>query len=356
MRVAVVCFGTTGRGGMETVLTRVINGLNFRKIETRLFLLGGSADDSWLQECFSYTTIGSATDSKLSRYMKYLFVFPILLVKFRPDILIGADERAVFVSFLLKRVCRLKARLGSWIHFSLATIDHRKLRFADFHIAISEGSRQQLGTLDLAGPRGVYLVHNPIDVRGSSIPRPSTGTRFIYVGRLMYNGEKRTSDLLRALSKLSGEWDLSVIGDGDDAPRLKELAISLGISSRVKWLGWVHDPWNEIKEASALVLTSESEGFGMVLVEAMSNGIPCISSDCPTGPAEIVSDGENGWLYPPQDLGQLTTRLQNIVNDPTVLPTATTVRASIAKFSTDSVLSELSEVFVSELQGRPSRR
>lgn len=350
MRIALVCFGTTGKGGMETVLTHVIKGLNARGVETKLFLLGGSIDESWLTPDLSYLRIGSISESRASRYLKYLLCFPYHLLKYRPDIILGADERAVYLGSILKRLLPFNVRVGSWIHFSLTTIDFSKLKAADFHIAISEGARQQFQQLQLAPAEKISRVHNPVELPTSLIPRPRGGAlKLLYVGRLIYEGEKRVSDLLKALATVKGEWTLTVLGDGQDAASLQELAVRLGIDSRISWLGWREHPWDAVDEASVLVLTSDSEGFGMVLVEAMSRGIPCISSNCPTGPSEIVIEGLNGWLYPPRDVGELAFLLQTVVDNPQILPSAASVRSSIAKFESSYVLNSLISAFSRQL-------
>jgi UDP-D-galactose:(glucosyl)LPS alpha-1,6-D-galactosyltransferase len=92
----------------------------------------------------------------------------------------------------------------------------------------------------------------------------------------------------------------------------------LGIDERIVWHGWQADPWGYVRErigpVSALLLTSAFEGFGMTLVEAMSYGIYCISSDCPSGPADIIREGVNGKLYAPGDLRTFQGLLQQVID------------------------------------------
>lgn len=324
---------------METVISHVITGLEGRGVEARLFLLGGSLDESWLSSELNHVVIGGSSERRISRYVKYLVVLPYQLARFSPDVILGADERAVFVGDVLRRILRPRAPVGSWVHFSLTALSHRLLKRADFHIAISLRASEQFQELGVAPASKVTLIYNPVRPATRLIPRPGgTEAHFLYVGRLIYGGQKRTNDLFAALAKVQGAWKLSILGDGEDRAKLLELAVDLGIASNISWLGWRENPWEEIGEASALVLTSDFEGLGMVLVEAMSFGIPCISSDCPTGPAEIVVDGENGWLYPPRDIDRLAGLLQTVVDDPEVLPSPSSVSGSIAKFESTTVI------------------
>jgi UDP-D-galactose:(glucosyl)LPS alpha-1,6-D-galactosyltransferase len=92
------------------------------------------------------------------------------------------------------------------------------------------------------------------------------------------------------------------------------LAIALNISDRVIWHGWLDNPWDEIHEATALVLTSDYEGLPMVIGEAMTRGVPVISTDCPTGPADYIEQGVNGWLIPTGDQSMLLEALRQVIH------------------------------------------
>ncbi len=144
------------------------------------------------------------------------------------------------------------------------------------------------------------IIQNPLTIAPlDGLYAPGTH-RFVYVGRLDEH-QKKISRILKALSKMTcRDWSLVIIGDGPDKEYLQKLAIDLNIGGNIEWAGWQSDPWKYIKEnfggVEALLLTSDYEGYGMVLVEAMANGIPCISTDCPTGPRDIIRNGENGFL------------------------------------------------------------
>jgi UDP-D-galactose:(glucosyl)LPS alpha-1,6-D-galactosyltransferase len=102
-------------------------------------------------------------------------------------------------------------------------------------------------------------------------------------------------------------------------------------------MGWQDDPWRATGSGSALVLTSAFEGFGMILLEAISRGLPCISSDCESGPTDIIEDGKNGWLYPVANVDRLAELMQRVVDRPELLPEARLVRETARRFSAASV-------------------
>jgi len=351
MKIAVILGEVTGRGGMETVITNVINAYNASGNGImKLFLLGGSEDETWLKaiNTSDYYIFNSVKEPKANRYLKSVTKAPIILKEFDPDIILGADEKSVLYSKIIRPFLNKKTKVGSWIHFSLTSIKpiyKRIIKSADFHLAISDGLQKEFCDFGIAKKDNVYLTYNPINITNDLVKRPISTPHFIYVGRLIYDGQKRVNDLLVALSKTNGNWKLSVIGDGKDKERLIEMAKDLGINDRILWLGWQTEPWSCIEDASVLLLTSEYEGLGMVLLEAMSRGIPCISSDCPVGPSNVIKPNENGWLFPVGETETLSEILNQIILDQKVLPHQDVVKESVEKFDINSFINNLNDVF-----------
>lgn len=110
---------------------------------------------------------------------------------------------------------------------------------------------------------------------------------------------------------------LIVCGDGPLRDELCKLAEELGISDKVEFAGVVSDIPDRLYDAYAFLLTSDTEGMPNTLLEAMSLGVPCISTDCPCGgPAEVIEDGVNGLLVPVRDQRSLTDALIRLMDDP----------------------------------------
>ena len=171
-----------------------------------------------------------------------------------------------------------------------------------------------------------------------------------------YDDQKRVNDLLVAVSRLRGDWKLKLIGGPTkgseiDEARLKSLGAELGLDGRVEWLGWQNDPWRAAGETTALVMTSAYEGFGMVLVEANARGIVCVSSDCESGPSEIVVPGSNGWLFPVGDIDRLTARLQSLVDAPEDLPPQEVVRTTALRYSAPVIAQRAREALQQAMDG-----
>lgn len=140
-------------------------------------------------------------------------------------------------------------------------------------------------------------------------------TRLVACGRLVTVKDYPT--MLRAFAKLPPRLDvrLDIMGDGAQADTLVSLASELGIADRVHLRGFMPDPQSVMGQADIFLLTSISEGFGNVIVEAMALGVPVIATDCPYGPREILKDGLCGTLVPVGDDDALASAIERLIED-----------------------------------------
>jgi glycosyltransferase involved in cell wall biosynthesis len=161
----------------------------------------------------------------------------------------------------------------------------------------------------------IRMIPDPLSLKvdGSS---SLTTKRVITIGRYSY--EKGYDILLRIWSvveKKCTDWQLDVYAMGDPTPYVK-LMDDLSIDIRRCHLhSSVVDVEEEYLKSSILVQPSRTEGFGLVIVEAMACGLPVISFDCENGPRSIISDGEEGFLIPTFDIELFSTRLIQLMND-----------------------------------------
>jgi glycosyltransferase involved in cell wall biosynthesis len=111
-------------------------------------------------------------------------------------------------------------------------------------------------------------------------------------------GFDRLLDAWAHLAPRHPGWRLEVFGSGPHEDRLRDQARRLGVGASVRFRGHSPDLISELARASIFAMTSRQEGFPMVLLEAMSVGLPVVAYDCPTGPRDIVSDGVDGYVVP----------------------------------------------------------
>ena len=161
----------------------------------------------------------------------------------------------------------------------------------------------------------ITMIADPLPIK-VSYNSPLTAKRVITIGRYSY--EKGYDLLLRVWSiveKKCTDWQLDIFAMGDPTPYVKimdELSID---KTRCHLNSSVVDVESEYVNSSILVQPSRTEGFGLVLVEAMACGLPVISFDCENGPRSIITDGEDGFLIPPFDVESFANRLFQLMND-----------------------------------------
>ncbi|MGH4028748.1 glycosyltransferase family 4 protein [Actinomycetota bacterium Odt1-20B] len=162
----------------------------------------------------------------------------------------------------------------------------------------------------------VEKIPNPLP---DSIPQRSTLDRPLIVsaGRLVK--AKGFADLIRAFAPLAREhpdWQLRIYGSGAEHHRLRALINESHLYNHVYLMGSSPHLETELAKASVFALASRHEGFGMVLAEAMSHGVPPVSFDCPNGPREIITSDDDGFLVPLGDTTALTKTLRHLIEDP----------------------------------------
>jgi glycosyltransferase involved in cell wall biosynthesis len=138
---------------------------------------------------------------------------------------------------------------------------------------------------------------------------------FVSAGRLVEMKDHRNLLHAFALYLQQRPARLLILGIGPMLDELLTLAQALNVAQHVGFLGFVQNPLPYMREADAFVLSSRSEGFGNVLVEALGCGTPVVSTNCRHGPAEILGHGEYGILVPPQDPESLCMALGQIIDE-----------------------------------------
>jgi len=169
----------------------------------------------------------------------------------------------------------------------------------------------------LAGSRPVYVIPNAVAPPAAAIP-PSEQRRprIVGVGRL--SREKGFDLLIQAFARIAPwfpDWSLQILGEGPQRGELEDLADSLGVRDNVQLAGWVERPEPALLEAGVFVLPSRYEGFPNALLEAMACGLPCVASACESGPAEIIRDGVDGLLVPPENVDAMAEALKQLLSD-----------------------------------------
>jgi glycosyltransferase involved in cell wall biosynthesis len=173
---------------------------------------------------------------------------------------------------------------------------------------------------DTPGARRVVAIGNPLPQGLEAFERapeaPDAGCELAAMGRLVPS--KQFDVLIRVFAGLARDypdWRLTIWGEGPMREALQRQIDSAGLSARVRLAGRTSGPWQALACASAFAMTSAVEGFPNVLLEAMAIGLPCVSMDCPSGPAEISRQGQDALLTPPGDEPALAQTLARVMAD-----------------------------------------
>ena len=236
----------------------------------------------------------------------------------------------------------------SWLHAPLERYQesgfggYEHLALANAHFAISKTIYD--GIKRALPDSLVYMARNPVDfdkcVKVKNHDEECReGLNLFFVGRV--SKEKRLECIVNAISVNAGACSLYIIGSGDKEyeNQIRILIEKKGLAEYVHWLGWKENPWEHVQDADAIILASEYEGFPLVAIEALANGIPVISTPV-SGIVELIKPGVNGYLYPTDDWQTLAKVLNMISTGMFSKCDKTICQTSVQKFEKDRALGD----------------
>lgn len=196
------------------------------------------------------------------------------------------------------------------------------------------------------GLRTVRVLPNPLPEEIAQRERalPSAARKVLLsMGRLdVQKRVDRTIDAFAALASAFPDWDLHIYGSGALHERLQEQVAAHGLAGRVLFKGQTAQPWDVMAAADAFVMTSDHEGFPNALLEAMGLGLPCVVTDCPSGPRQITRSGRDALLVPLSDQQALVRALRRLMQD-------AGLRTSLGRQARQSVLGRYGLAHVIEM-------
>lgn len=259
----------------------------------------------------------------------------------RPRTMLSALNHANIIAIFARQLSGCDARLLVSEHNNLSItklrnksvrtiVVHSLMRrvypWADGVIAVSGGVCNDLTRLFGLSPESVKVIYNPIvtpallELAQEPVDHPWFGNGnppvLLGVGRLTV--QKDFATLVRAFSLAvrKQECRLVILGEGELRSELEVLIRELDLQDKVLLPGFVKNPFAWMAHADLFVLSSAWEGFGNVLVEAMACGTQVVSTDCPSGPAEILEDGKWGHLVPVQNAKAMADAILKTLSAP----------------------------------------
>lgn len=326
MKIALV-IASLGPGGAERVLVRLARAWAERGREVLIVTLSDGRDDHYavppgtqriaLGVLAASSTLFEAATRNLGRLVRVRDA----IAGWRPDVVVGFGDTTNVLVILAMLGTRIPVIVSERTDPRRPRIDAawsrlRRLAYPLASALVMQTEATRTWAEQHVGRARTHVIPNPVEPPGAAIDTPRQ-KRVLAVGRL--RPEKGFDLLLPAFAACARErpdWSLVLLGDGPERDRLESLAHELGIAHRTSFAGVVAEPADWLSSASIFALSSRCEGFPNALLEAMSHGVAVVAANCPSGPGEIVSDGVDGLLVPPEDSGALAAAMRRLMDAP----------------------------------------
>ncbi len=191
-------------------------------------------------------------------------------------------------------------------------------RWANAIVMQTQQSKQSLGP---RLQRHMHVIPNPLNFADAMQNiTPDRAQIIVAMGRL--NPQKGFDLLIDAFAQIAAtlpNWQLHIYGAGQEQTALQQQIATHALTHQIQLKGLTQSPFETLQQATIFVLSSRYEGFPNVLLEAMASGCAVISYDCPSGPADIITDQHNGWLVPAEDVPALASAIKTAVDNPTTV-------------------------------------
>ena len=323
-------------GGAERVFINIANGF-FEAGHEVSFLLG---EKKGVYFDLVHPTI-QVRELKALSLFSYLRKLPAALKKGKYSHIFTASDNISIATIISRRITRIKPVVICTLHYnlnfmlSLLPWANRKwvkwsnryiISAADKLVAVSRGVEKGFRIGTGKNVPQLTTIYNPVFDEGIYLKAaaPVTDELFknkkrtlITVGRL--SKQKNQYCLLYAFSKLyqrDKNIQLIILGIGPLEDELKQLSSALQIQEAVHFLGFKQNPFCYIQQSELFILSSQFEGLPTVIIEALALGINVVSTDCNSGPAEILEDGKLGWLCRVNDVEDLTEKIVQAMDKP----------------------------------------
>jgi glycosyltransferase involved in cell wall biosynthesis len=326
--------GSFGGGGIERITARLAH--NFVKLGVEIDLILNRASSTHLWQMPTETRMIDLKSPNLYLSLPGLVHY---LRQERPMALLAADHYLNEIALLAKQIAGVPLRLVVAEHNQLSKTARNatKLKgrlapffarflypWADGIVAVSDGVAKDLATAAALPLASIETIYNPV-INAQMLAKAKEPVEhpwfesaeipvILGVGKL--EQQKDFPNLIRAFAKVRQVKPsrLVILGWGPDRPELEALIQTLGLQNDVDLPGYVQNPYAYMARSAVFVLSSAWEGLPTVLIEAMALDIPVVSTDCDSGPSEILAGGKYGYLTPVGDSEALAEAILDVLS------------------------------------------
>jgi glycosyltransferase involved in cell wall biosynthesis len=369
MRKKIAFFTPTLEGGVGRVITNLIENL-YKEMDIDLLVVKGV--EPILKRLQGMCRV---FDFKKERSFRSFWSLGSYLKEKNPDILISFIFHTNLLSILARFLFNSETKLVICEHIALKNalkslpllkkipfsfLIKKFYPFADCIVTISEEAAKQVE--ELISPKyknKITVIYNPIidekilQMAQQPINHPWFKERkefkiVLSVGRL--TTQKNFITLVRAFKYVKEKIDakLVILGDGEEREKLEKEIRKLNLQNEILLPGFVENPYPYFKNSDIFVLSSHYEGLPTVLIEALAFGLPIVSTDCPTGPREILENGKYGLLVPVGNYKKMAEAIIAILNNEIVIPKEILIKRAL-DFEVNRNIKKYKELFLNLL-------
>ena len=349
-----VLISFSGQGGVERMMLKLVNGFADHGIPVDLLAIFRNTDSLLKNTIDGRINLIRLKTKHTNLVLPELFRY---LRNVRPAALLAAKDRAIRIAALTQKYAdintRIVGRLGTNLSTSLLekSVITRWIRCApmkwfyrhvDHIVAVSNGVAEDTLSITKMPSSKLSVIRNPVidsrlDVESKKFAnhpwfKPSEPPVILGAGRL--TRQKDFPTLLHAFCHVRRTIDsrLIILGEGRLKNDLRSLISDLGVKDDVAFPGHVQNIYNYMANSKVFVLSSAWEGSPNVLTEALALGRPVVSTDCPSGPREILADGYYGPLVPVGDAKAMATAILKTLASP---PTPSVLKEAVKEYTVE---------------------
>ena len=322
LKILILTSSVNNSGGTERVGSMLANGLSEVGYEVLLAsIAGGDMPFFPINKEVELLSLMSFPKCKLCRIPNTIYKLRKLLKEKRIDTLIVVDT--LCIQFTLPAVLGLPVKHICWEHFGFSNnIDKPQRRFSrqlaarycDSVVTLTEKDKQNWlkGT---SHKSQIIAIANYCPFLPQYFDKKENTKIVLSVGSLTHiKGFDMLLEAWVQVNRALPDWRLVIVGEGEDRQKLTDFIAEHNLVDSVELVGRTSDISPYYKDAEIFCLSSRFEGFGMVLIEALAFGLPIVSFDCDTGPAEVL-EGTGSILVPKNDIKKLSMSLIESMKD-----------------------------------------
>jgi glycosyltransferase involved in cell wall biosynthesis len=354
-----------GGGGAERTFLNIVNTIEREKFEPLLILCRKRGD--FLDILSKDTRV-----FYLNLRLRYSMI-PLAqkISKIAPDIVISTMRFVNLFSVLTGKLFHLKPKfiVRETNNLTAAGINPSHIlerlvgwsyRSADRVVSLSNGVKYDMVQRYGLSPEQITTIYNPVDIRQirklarqepeavEGIPAEHQKGVFNIIGVGSLFHQKGFDLLIRAVSRLRDlPIHLTILGEGPARGALMKLIRELGLEDRAILPGFKKNPYAFMARSDLFVLSSRWEGFGHVIVEAMACGVPVLSTRCPSGPDEIITDGVDGCLCRPNSDEDVAHQISRLFKNPDIRKQYIDSARQVAiRFDAETIVKQYEKLFM----------